>query len=62
MVKFPGLVLAPTVGPCSALRQHLIGHHVLQIADIVQAERRLTRKFRKLKIHCSSMDNFYSIF
>lgn len=49
MCMFPGLVFAPTVGPCSAIRQHLLGHHVFQITDIVQAERRLTRKYSKLK-------------
>lgn len=37
-----GLVLASTVGPCSALHQHLAGHNVLQAADIVQVERRGT--------------------
>lgn len=40
--KFPGLVHAPTIGPCSALRQRVPGHHVLQVADIVQAVRRGT--------------------
>lgn len=55
-----GLDFAPTVGPCSALCQHLLGHHVLQIIDIVQAERRLTRKYRKLKFTLFSHGQFFT--
>lgn len=37
-----GLVLAPTAGNHSAVREHFAGHNVLQATDIVQATRRWT--------------------